>query len=66
MKLEIHLDSINQKTRDSLAATTSKIWRRISNLSSASMKMRSNNSNENNNLNQSNDFGFVKLKKVCH
>ncbi|KPM11944.1 Rho/RAC guanine nucleotide exchange factor-like protein 2 [Sarcoptes scabiei] len=64
MKLEIHLDSINQKTRDSLAATTSKIWRRISNLSSASMKMRSNNSNENNNLNQSNDFGFVKLKKA--
>lgn len=57
MKLEIHLDNINQKTRGSIAATTSRIWRRISNLSSTSMRIRNND-----NIND--DFGYVRLKKV--
>lgn len=60
IKLEIHLDSINQKTKGSIAATTSRIWRRISNLSSASVRIRSNDANHH----VIEDFGHVRLKKV--
>ncbi|OTF72680.1 Rho/RAC guanine nucleotide exchange factor-like protein, partial [Euroglyphus maynei] len=60
IKLEIHLDSINQKTKGSIAATTSRIWRRISNLSSASMRIRSNDANHH----VIEDFGHVRLKKT--
>ena len=60
MKFEIHLDNINQKTKGSIAATTSRIWRRISNLSSTSMRIRSNDANHN----VIEDFGHVRLKKV--
>lgn len=63
MKLEIHLDNINQKTKGSIAATTSRIWRRISNLSSsASMRIRNNDSQHHHHVIE--DFGHVRLKKV--
>ncbi|KAH9415232.1 hypothetical protein DERP_006324 [Dermatophagoides pteronyssinus] len=63
MKLEIHLDNINQKTKGSIAATTSRIWRRISNLSSsASMRIRNNDSQHHHHVIE--DFGHVRLKKT--
>ena len=61
VKLEFHLESINQKTRGSIAATTSRIWRRISNLSSASIRSKAPLSDSY----LSDDFGYVRLKKVC-
>nr|XP_027201963.1 probable serine/threonine-protein kinase DDB_G0282963 [Dermatophagoides pteronyssinus] len=63
MKLEYHLDNINQKTKGSIAATTSRIWRRISNLSSsASMRIRNNDSQHHHHVIE--DFGHVRLKKT--
>lgn len=59
VKLEFHLESINQKTRGSIAATTSRIWRRISNLSSASIRSKAPASEL-----FMDDFGYVRLKKV--
>lgn len=62
-KLEFHLESINQKTRGSISATTSRIWRRISNLSSASIKGTKTAAAS---LSETlmDDIGFVRLKKV--
>lgn len=52
IKVEMHLEQINQQTKGS--TVPNKLWRRISNLSNNSTSKRSN----------LDDFGDIKLKKV--
>ncbi len=72
-KLEFHLESINQRTRgEGITGATSRIWRRISNLSSASIRSRvggggvgGSGSYGGDSAAYMDDFGYVRLKKVC-
>lgn len=53
LKVELHLEHINQQTKG--VGATTKIWRRISNLSAAS----------NRRLTNAEDIGHIKIRKVC-
>lgn len=51
-KVELHLEHINQQTKGTIGATT-RIWRRISNLSTSHRR-----------LNNADDIGNIKIRKV--